>query len=394
MTNKSFKRIHLVVMDSVGIGEAPDANAFGDIGSDTLGHIAEKMNGLSMPNLGSMGLSNIRPIQGIQPVEVPTAHFGKMQEASVGKDTMTGHWEIMGLNINQPFKVYPNGFPDELIKALEQKTGRKVIGNKPASGTEILDELGQEHMETGAIIVYTSADPVLQIAAHEEIVPLEELYKICEIARELTLEPEYLVGRIIARPFIGQPGNFKRTTNRHDYALKPFERTVMNELKDGNYDVIAIGKISDIYNEEGVTESIRTKDNMDGMDKFAEVVKKDFHGISFINLVDFDALYGHRRDPIGYGEALEAFDARIPEIVSAMTSEDLLIITADHGNDPTFPGTDHTREFVPVLAYSPRFSQGQELPLSETFADIGATIAENFNVAMPKYGGSFLSYLN
>ncbi|WP_075617631.1 phosphopentomutase [Paenisporosarcina indica] len=393
MTDKSFKRIHLVVMDSVGIGEAPDANAFGDIGSDTLGHIAEKMNGLTMPNLEKMGLSNIRPVQGIKPVENPNAYFGKMQEASVGKDTMTGHWEIMGLNINQPFKVYPNGFPDELITALEQKTGRKVIGNKPASGTEILDELGQEHMETGAIIVYTSADPVLQIAAHEEIVPLEELYKICEIARELTLEPEFLVGRIIARPFIGQPGNFKRTTNRHDYALKPFDRTVMNELKDGEYDVIAIGKISDIYNEEGVTESIRTKDNMDGMDKLAEVVKKDFKGISFINLVDFDALYGHRRDPIGYGEALEAFDARIPEIVNALTTEDLLIITADHGNDPTFPGTDHTREYVPVLAYSPRFSKGTELPLSETFADIGATIAENFNVTMPKYGRSFLSYL-
>ena len=394
MSYKSFKRIHLVVMDSVGIGEAPDADAYGDLGSDTLGHIAEKMNGLSMPNMEKMGLSNIRPFQGIQPVEVPSAHFGKMQEASVGKDTMTGHWEIMGLNIEQPFKVYPNGFPDELIQALEEKTGRKVIGNKPASGTEILDELGKEHMETGAIIVYTSADPVLQIAAHEEIVPLEELYKICEIARELTLKPEFLVGRIIARPFIGQPGDFKRTTNRHDYALKPFERTVMNELKDADYDVIAIGKISDIYNDEGVTESLRTKDNMDGMDKLAEVVKKDFHGISFINLVDFDALYGHRRDPIGYGEALEAFDARLPEVMNELTNEDLLIITADHGNDPTFEGTDHTREFVPVLAYSPRFTGGKELPLGETFADIGATIAENFNVTMPKFGRSFLSHLN
>lgn len=394
MSNKSFKRIHLVVMDSVGIGEAPDASAFGDEGSDTIGHIAEKMNGLSMPNLENMGLSNIRPIQGIQPMEAPNAHFGKMQEASVGKDTMTGHWEIMGLNITQPFKVYPNGFPAELVHALEEKTGRKVIGNKPASGTEILDELGQEHMETGAIIVYTSADPVLQIAAHEEIVPLEELYKICEIARELTLDPEYLVGRIIARPFIGQPGEFKRTTNRHDYALKPFERTVMNELKDADFDVIAIGKISDIYNDEGVTQSLRTKDNMDGMDKLAEVVTRDFEGISFLNLVDFDALYGHRRDPIGYGEALEAFDRRLPEVLDALTTEDLLIITADHGNDPTFPGTDHTREFVPVLAYSPRFTVGKELPQSETFADIGATIAENFNVSMPKYGRSFLSHLN
>lgn len=394
MSNKSFKRIHLVVMDSVGIGEAPDAKAFGDEGSDTLGHIAEKMNGLNMPNLEKMGLSNIRPIQGIQPVEAPSSYFGKMQEASVGKDTMTGHWEIMGLNIMKPFKVYPNGFPEELIKMLEEKTGRKVIGNKPASGTEILDELGQEHMETGAIIVYTSADPVLQIAAHEEIIPLEELYKICEIARELTLDPEFLVGRVIARPFEGQPGAFKRTTNRHDYALKPFERTVMNELQDANYDVIAIGKISDIFNNEGVTESLRTVDNMDGMDKLSQVVNKDFHGISFLNLVDFDALYGHRRDPIGYGKALVAFDARMPEVLNALTNEDLLIITADHGNDPTFPGTDHTREYVPLLAYSPRFAEGKELPLGETFADIGATIAENFNVPMPKFGRSFLSHLN
>ena len=393
MSFKSYKRIHLIVMDSVGIGEAPDASAFGDEGSDTLGHIAEKMNGLNMPNMQKLGLSNIRSIKGIEQAEEPSAFYGKMQEASVGKDTMTGHWEIMGLNISQPFKVYPNGFPDELIRALEERTGRKVIGNKPASGTEILDELGQEHMETGAIIVYTSADPVLQIAAHEEIVPLEELYKICEIARELTLEPEYLVGRIIARPFIGKPGEFKRTTNRHDYALKPFDRTVMNELKDADYDVIAIGKISDIYNNEGVTESLRTKDNMDGMDKLAEVAKRDFNGISFLNLVDFDALYGHRRDPIGYGEALEAFDVRLPEIFSSMSEDDLLIITADHGNDPTFAGTDHTREYVPVLAYSPRFSRGAEIQFSETFADIGATIAENFNVGMPKFGRSILSQL-
>ncbi|MDX1770318.1 MAG: phosphopentomutase [Planococcaceae bacterium] len=393
MENLTFKRIHLVVMDSVGIGEAPDAKSFGDEGSDTLGHIAERMGGLKMPNMEKLGLSNIRPIKGISPVDKPTAHFGKLQEASVGKDTMTGHWEIMGLNIDKPFKVYPDGFPQELIQALEEKTGRKVIGNKPASGTEILDELGEEHMKTGAIIVYTSADPVLQIAAHEEVVPLEELYKICEIARELTLSPEFLVGRIIARPFLGEPGNFKRTTNRHDYALKPFERTVMNELQDANYDVIAIGKIADIYNGEGVTESLRTKDNMDGMDKLNEVVRKPFHGISFLNLVDFDALYGHRRDPIGYGEALEAFDERLPEVLEALTNDDLLIITADHGNDPTFEGTDHTREFVPVLAYSPRFTEGTELPASETFADIGATIAENFQVPMPKFGRSFLSYL-
>jgi len=393
MTSNSFKRIHLVVLDSVGIGEAPDAKAFGDEGADTLGHIAERMDGLNMPQMEKMGLSNIHPVKGIEKADKPSAFYGKMEEASVGKDTMTGHWELMGLNIDQPFRVYPNGFPQALITELEERTGRKVIGNKPASGTEILDELGQEHMETGAIIVYTSADPVLQIAAHEEIIPLAELYTICEIARELTLSPEYLVGRIIARPFLGQPGKFKRTTNRHDYALKPFEKTVMNELQDANFDVIAIGKISDIFNGEGVTESLRTVDNMDGMDKLAEVVRRDFHGLSFLNLVDFDALFGHRRDPIGYGEALEAFDARLPEILDALTDEDLLILTADHGNDPTFPGTDHTREYVPILAYSPRFSEGKELTTSQTFADVGATIAENFNVKLPQFGRSFLSQL-
>lgn len=390
---KPFKKIHVVVMDSVGIGEAPDAANFGDEGSDTLGHIAEKMNGLTMPNMESLGLSNIRELKGIAKAEQPKAFYGMMQEASVGKDTMTGHWEIMGLNIDKPFKVYPEGFPQELIQKLEEKIGRKVIGNKPASGTAIIDELGKEHMETGAIIVYTSADPVLQIAAHEEIVPLDELYKICEIARELTLDPEFLVGRVIARPFIGTPGNFTRTSNRHDYALKPFGRTTMNELKDAGLDVIAIGKISDIFNGEGVTDAVRTKNNDDGMDKFAEVVKQDFHGISFLNLVDFDANFGHRRDPMGYGEALEEFDRRLPEVLTALNEDDLLIITADHGNDPTFPGTDHTREFVPLIVYSPRFEQGTELPLRKTFADIAATIAENFNVAAPQFGTSFLSNL-
>ncbi|WKA53400.1 phosphopentomutase [Planococcus shixiaomingii] len=394
MTNKPFERIHLIVLDSVGIGEAPDAEAFGDTGSDTLGHIAETLGGLSMPNMAKLGLSNIKPIKGVPAAETPAAYYGKLQEASVGKDTMTGHWEIMGLNIDTPFKVYPEGFPESLIQALEEKTGRKVIGNKPASGTEILDELGQEHMETGAIIVYTSADPVLQIAAHEEVVPLEELYKICEIARELTLDPEYLVGRIIARPFLGEPGAFKRTSNRHDYALKPFERTAMNELKDIGKDVIAIGKIDDIFNGEGVTKTVRTKDNMDGMDKLVEVAGENFNGLSFLNLVDFDALYGHRRDPKGYGEALEAFDARLPEVLEKLTVDDLVIITADHGNDPTFPGTDHTREYVPLLAFSPRFNGGEQLELGKTFADIGATVAENFSAPMPKFGTSFLSKLN
>ncbi|HSJ38481.1 MAG TPA: phosphopentomutase [Planococcus sp. (in: firmicutes)] len=393
MTNKVFNRIHLVVLDSVGIGEAPDAEAFGDKGSDTLGHIAEAVGGLDMPNMEGLGLGNIKAVEGISPVLSPKAYYGRLQEASVGKDTMTGHWEIMGLNIDTPFKVYPEGFPPELIAQLEEKTGRKVIGNKPASGTEILDELGEEHMETGAIIVYTSADPVLQIAAHEEIVPLEELYKICEIARELTLSPEFLVGRVIARPFLGVKGAFKRTTNRHDYALAPFSRTVMNELKDNGKDVIAIGKIDDIYNGAGVTKALRTTDNTDGMDKLTAVAGEKFNGLSFLNLVDFDALFGHRRDPHGYGAALEEFDRRLPEVLEKMDSDDLLILTADHGNDPTFPGTDHTREFVPLLAYSPRFETGEDLGLGSTFADIGATIAENFSVPMPEFGTSFLSKL-
>ncbi|MEK3934793.1 phosphopentomutase [Sporosarcina sp. FSL W7-1349] len=388
-----FQRVHLIVLDSVGIGEAPDAHLFGDEGAHTLGHIAEVMDGLEMPNMAHLGLGNIADIQGIAPEADPRGFYTKMQEASVGKDTMTGHWEIMGLRIDQPFKVYPDGFPLELIEELERRTGRKVIGNKPASGTAIIEELGQEHMETGALIVYTSADPVLQIAAHEDIIPIEEQYRICEIARELTLQPEFLVGRVIARPFIGEPGHFIRTTNRHDYALKPFGRTVMEELKDAGHDVIAIGKISDIYNGAGVTESVRTVSNMDGVDKLLDVMKRDFNGISFVNLVDFDALFGHRRDPVGYGEALQEFDRRLPEIVEAMEADDLLIITADHGNDPVHAGTDHTREYVPLLVYSPSISKGGALPLRETFSDIGATIAENFGVKMPEHGISFLGLI-
>ncbi|MCR8847014.1 phosphopentomutase [Rossellomorea sp. SC111] len=393
MSNYTYKRVHLIVMDSVGIGEAPDAELFNDKGTDTLGHIAEHMDGLKMPNIGKLGLSNIKEVKGIEKADKPLAYYTKMQEASVGKDTMTGHWEIMGLNIDKPFKTYPDGFPEKLIQRLEAETGRTIIGNKPASGTEIIEELGKEHMETGALIVYTSADPVLQIAAHEDIIPIEEQYKICEIAREITKEEEYLVGRVIARPFVGEPGEFKRTSNRHDYALKPFERTVMNEMTDSGLDVIAIGKISDIYNGEGVTDSIRTKHNMDGMDSFIKTFDQSFTGLSFLNLVDFDALYGHRRDPKGYGEALEEFDARLPEVFDKMTEDDLLIITADHGNDPTAPGTDHTREYVPLLVYSKRFKEGKKLPISETFADIGATVADNFNVKMPKFGQSFLAQL-
>ncbi|MCM3665363.1 phosphopentomutase [Mesobacillus subterraneus] len=389
----TYKRVFLIVMDSVGIGEAPDAEKFGDKGSHTLGHIAERMNGLNMPNMGKLGLSNIEEIKGIEPAQKPLAYFTKMEEASNGKDTMTGHWEIMGLNIQTPFQVFPDGFPDELISELEARTGRKIIGNKPASGTEILDELGEEHMKTGALIVYTSADSVLQIAAHEEIVPIEEQYEICKIARELTLDEKYMVGRVIARPFLGEPGNFKRTSNRHDYALKPFGRTVMNELKDSGLDVLAIGKIADIYDGEGVTESLRTISNMDGMDKLLQTLDQDFTGLSFLNLVDFDALFGHRRNPEGYGKALEEYDARLPEVFSKLTEDDLLIITADHGNDPVHYGTDHTREYVPLLVYSKGMAEGKELPVRKTFADIGATVAQNFNVQMPEHGTSFLKEL-
>ncbi|WP_144524187.1 phosphopentomutase [Bacillus pumilus] len=393
MPDYQYKRIFLVVMDSVGIGEAPDAAEFNDVGADTLGHIAEKMNGLHMPNMAKLGLSHIKEIKGIPADEKPLAYYGKMQEASNGKDTMTGHWEIMGLYIDTPFRVFPDGFPDELLNELKEKTGRGIIGNKPASGTEILDELGEEHMKKGDLIVYTSADSVLQIAAHEEVVPLEELYRICEIARELTLDEKYMVGRIIARPFVGEPGAFVRTPNRHDYALKPFDRTVMNELKGDGLDVIAIGKISDIYDGEGITSSLRTKSNMDGMDKLVDTLKTDFTGLSFLNLVDFDALYGHRRDPEGYGKALEEFDARLPEVFDLLKEDDLLVITADHGNDPVHHGTDHTREYVPLIAYSKKHQGANELPTSKTFADLGATVADNFKTTMPKYGTSFLSKL-
>ncbi|WP_411552346.1 phosphopentomutase [Paenibacillus lautus] len=388
-----FDRIHLIVLDSVGIGEAPDAADFDDIGSDTLGHIARECGGLNMPNMAALGLSNIREIEGVPAADQPRAYYTKMQEASNGKDTMTGHWEIMGLYIDTPFRVFPDGFPDELIQRIEEKTGRKVIGNKPASGTEIIEELGEEHVKTGALIIYTSADSVLQIAAHEDIVPLKELYEICEFCREITLEDPYMLGRIIARPFIGEVGSFKRTANRHDYALKPFGRTTMNEMKDAGLDVIALGKISDIYDGEGITKAVRTVSNMDGMDKMVQTLGESFKGLSFLNLVDFDAVYGHRRDPKGYGQALEDYDRRLPEVFEKMTENDLLIITADHGNDPTYKGTDHTREYVPLLVYSPRFAEGKELPLRKTFADIGATVADNFGVKLPEHGTSFLSDL-
>ncbi|EOT38504.1 phosphopentomutase [Enterococcus columbae] len=386
-----FKRVHLIVLDSVGIGQAPDADKFNDVGADTLGHIAE-VAGLTIPNLEKLGLGTIAPLKGVQAVEDHLGYATKLEEISVGKDTMTGHWEIMGLNITKPFRVFPNGFPQELLDKIEAFSGRKVVCNLPYSGTKVIDDYGKHQMETGDLIVYTSADPVLQIAAHEEIIPLDELYRICEYVREITRDEPYMIGRIIARPYVGTPGNFTRTSNRHDYALNPFGHTVLNSLKDAGKDVIAVGKINDIFNGQGITEAIRTKSNMDGVDQLLKVMAKDFDGLSFTNLVDFDALYGHRRDVQGYADAIEAFDARIPELLAAMQEDDLLLITADHGNDPTFTGTDHTREYVPLLAYSKKM-QGQGALSQGFYSDIAATIAENFGVAATENGKSFLADL-
>ncbi|WP_128894506.1 phosphopentomutase [Longirhabdus pacifica] len=384
-----FKRIALIVLDSVGIGEQPDAPKFNDEGAHTLGHIAENMKDLNVPHMRALGLGNITDIAGIPPVDNPTGYYGKMQEVSAGKDTMTGHFEIMGVKVPIAYNTFPNGFPDELIQQFEERTGRKVIGNKPASGTEILDELGEEQMKTGAWIVYTSADSVFQIAAHEDVIPLEELYEACKIARELTLDEPYAVGRVIARPYVGEPGDFKRTPNRHDYALKPPKPTTLNFLKDGGYDSIAVGKINDIFSGEGITQTTSTKSNLDGILKTIEVLKQPFTGLAFTNLVDFDALFGHRRDPEGYGKALEEFDQYLPEIQAQIGEEDLLIITADHGNDPVHHGTDHTREYVPLLIWNPKIGNGS-IGIKETFSDLGVTIADNFKVTLPENGSSFL----
>jgi phosphopentomutase len=382
----------VIVLDSVGIGELPDASEFGDVGSHTLGHIAEH-TGLKLPNMQRLGLGSIAPIAGLPAAASPIASYGKMAEVSVGKDTMTGHWELMGLKIETPFHTYPNGFPDDLIAALEAETGRKIIGNKPASGTEILDELGERQMQTGEWIVYTSADSVMQIAAHEEIIPLEELYRACEIARRITLEGPHAVGRIIARPYLGSLGSFKRTPNRHDYAVKPPSPTVLNLLADAGRDVIGVGKIGDIFTMEGITASHPTKSNMDGIEQTINLLSEPFEGLLFVNLVEFDSLYGHRRDPAGYAAALEEFDSYVPELMSKLSDQDLLVITADHGNDPTHPGTDHTREYVPLLVWSPGMNNPVNIGVRETFADLAATIADNFDVHYDGHGKSFLALI-
>ena len=383
---KKYKRIFTIVVDSLGIGAMEDSEKFGDIGVDTLGHIAESVEKFNIPNLQKLGMANLHPMKNVAPVEKPLGYFMEMNEVSVGKDTMTGHWEMMGLNIDKPFQTFTDtGFPKELIAELEKRTGHKVIGNKSASGTEILDELAEEEIATGNMIVYTSADSVLQICGNEETFGLDELYRCCEIARELTMKDEWKVGRIIARPYVGKKkGEFKRTSNRHDYALKPYGRTALNVLKDNNFDVISVGKINDIFDTEGITEAYKSKSSVHGMEQTIELTEKDFTGLCYVNLVDFDALWGHRRDPKGYAEELEKFDVNLGILLGKLKDDDLLIITADHGNDPTYTGTDHTRERVPFIAYSPSMKNSGKLDRASTFAVIGATIADNFDVKMPE----------
>lgn len=383
---EKYHRIFVIVADSLGVGAMEDSADFGDIGVNTLGHISETVETLHIPNLKRLGLANITPLKQTGSVKIRRGYYGKLREQSKGKDTMTGHWEMMGLEVTKPFRTFTEtGFPRELIEELERRTGRTVIGNKSASGTEILEELAEEEIATGHMIVYTSADSVLQICGSEETFGLDELYRCCEIARELTMKEEWRVGRVIARPYVGRKrGEFKRTSNRHDYALKPFGRTALNALKDGGLDVISVGKIKDIFDGEGITEAHKSKSSVHGMEQTIEIAGKDFHGLCFVNLVDFDALWGHRRDPEGYAREIEKFDVNLGKLLELLRDDDLLIITADHGNDPTYTGTDHTREKVPFLAYSPSMQDGGELTEQDTFAVIGATAADNFGIAMPE----------
>lgn len=381
-----FKRVFVIVLDSLGIGPMADSARFDDTGADTLGHISETVEHLDIPNLQRLGLANLKALKQVKPAEHPEGYFMAMNEASNGKDTMTGHWEMMGIRTDKPFITFTeHGFPKELIDELEKRCGRKIIGNKAASGTEILEELGEQEVNEGKLIVYTSADSVLQICGNEETMGLETLYHYCEIARELTMRDEWRVGRVIARPYVGKKrGEFKRTSNRHDYALKPTGPTALNALKDAGYDVISVGKINDIFVGEGITESNHSDSSVHGMQQTIDIAKRDFKGLCFTNLVDFDALWGHRRNPVGYGEEIEKFDKKLGELLPLLREDDLLILTADHGNDPTYKGTDHTREQVPFIAYSPSDTESGKLDTSDTFAVIGSTIADNFGVKMPE----------
>ncbi len=384
-----IKRVIVIVLDSVGIGELPDAADFGDVGSHTLGNMAREVGGLQLPNMEQMGLGNIAILEGVVPRVHPKAAFGKMAEVSPGKDTTTGHWELMGLQLKSAFPLYPDGFPPEVMEAFAERIGRGTLGNYPASGTVIIDQLGEEHMRTGKPIVYTSGDSVFQIAAHEEIIPLNELYDICEEARML-LRGEHEVSRVIARPFVGEPGHFTRTANRHDYSVVPPQQTLLDKLKEAGFMVFAIGKINDIFVGQGITDYIYTMDNNDGIDKtIAAIQEQKKPGLIFINLVDFDAKYGHRNNPQGYADALAEFDRRLPDIVAALNDDDLLVITADHGNDPTTPSTDHSREYVPILITGQEIKPGVNIGVRQTFADQAATIADIFGVGLPPKGNSF-----
>ena len=383
-----FERVIWIVLDSVGVGEMPDAAAYGDLGSDTLGNIARRRP-LRLPNLARLGLGNLKPLPNIQPAPYPAAAFGRCALASPGKDTTTGHWEMVGIHLAKPFPLYPHGFPPEIMQEFEQRIGRGTLGNCAASGTEIIKQLGEEHMRTGKPIVYTSADSVFQVAAHEEVIPLWELYKICETAREILRGP-YEVGRVIARPFIGQPGAFTRTPNRKDYAVPPPKGMLLDQLEANQVDVFSIGKIFDVFLGRGIQEHEKTKDNADGMAKTLDAMDQTASGLIFVNLVDFDQQYGHRNDVEGYARALEEFDAWLPELERKLQFDDLVIITADHGCDPTTPSTDHSREYVPLLAYRPRKMEGINLGLRRSLSDIGQTVAENFGTKISQ-GASFLA---
>ena len=379
---RKYKRIFLVVIDSLGIGAMKDAAEYGDAGADTLGHIDQTVKELKLPAMEKLGLGNLCTLSHVAPSDHPLGYYARLNEASLGKDTMTGHWEMMGLHITTPFKTFTeHGFPPELIHELEERTGHKIVGNRSESGTKILDDLGEHQIRTGDMIVYTSADSVLQIAGHEEAFGLDELYRCCEIAREITMKDEWKVGRVIARPYVGRKkGEFKRTPNRHDYAVSPFGKTALDILKDAGYDVISVGKIADIFNNQGITEKYHSDSSVQGMEQTIEIAKRDFHGLTFVNLVDFDALWGHRRNPEGYGRELEKFDEKLTQLLPLIREDDLLMITADHGNDPTYTGTDHTREQTLLLIYSPGLKGGQ-LPVQDTFAVSGATILDNFGLS-------------
>lgn len=388
-----MKRGIIIVLDSVGIGAQPDAGLYGDEGSNTLGHICQQLKGrpwFSLANMERLGLGHIDGVDYLDKNQEPVGAFGRLMELSKGKDTTTGHWEIAGIIMDRAFPVYPNGFPPEIMQAFEKAIGRKTLGNYPASGTQIIDDLGPEHMKTGYPIVYTSADSVFQIAAHEEVIPLETLYEMCEKARRI-LTGEHAVGRVIARPFVGEPGTFKRTSNRRDFSLDPIRKTVLDYAKEQGYEVRAVGKIEDIFNKRGITHAVHTRSNMDGVDRTLDWLREDFSGILFVNLVDFDMLYGHRNNVEGYGRALAEFDGRLPEILNAMHEDDILFITADHGCDPATESTDHSREYTPLLMYGKKVKAGVNLGTLKGFSNIGATLADYLGLDADIAGESFLS---